>query len=94
MESLRYTIDEDPLAVEPPTFDRTRHFSPFPAGRSALTGGPRRENVAPYPILTTAPGPMEPRVESAAGTNGTRSRRRFVWPQRITRAIFRPTRFC
>ena len=47
-----------------------------------------------YLILTTSPGPMESSAKSAEGANGAKSRRRFVGPKRITKAIFRPAKFC
>jgi hypothetical protein len=38
MESLRFTIDDDPSAVEPPTFDTTRRNSTL----FAISGGESR----------------------------------------------------
>src|SRR5271169_4804907 len=47
-----------------------------------------------YRILTISPHPMEARAEIAAGTNGVRSRRRFVGPQKIKMESLRSLRFC
>ena len=47
-----------------------------------------------YLILTTSPRPIERSAEIAAGASSSKSRRRFVGPQRISKEMLRPAKFC
>jgi methyltransferase (TIGR00027 family) len=49
---------------------------------------------SPYLIRATAPRPMERSAETPAGTRSSKSRSRFVGPQRISNEMLSPAKFC